>query len=213
MSFFQRAELLISEGGLFEGTPELSMLVLVHSFEQQSNLRRDSNNNPTSLTMRREAEQSFCNHYDISAAQYSGLSGLCDNGGGLGDVYAAYRGSLPQNVQGVPPDFVQRSVMYDGVCSTESCEGNAMRVSHVNATFYDVDECYPIRHYVKKCRGGCGASYFLNKKRQRGPDGSTWHTFFPWTEGVPLEISNKSGKSVLSVAFLTHIALTLSRMR
>lgn len=81
--------------------------------------------------------------------------------------------------------------------------------------FYGIDECHPVRHYSKTCRGGCGATYYLNKKKLRGPDGSTCHTFYAWEgeDGIPDEITNKSGKSVMSVAFLTQVALTMSRMR
>lgn len=89
----------------------------------------------------------------------------------------------------------------------------ALRTNFIQSTFYDVDECYPVRHYVKKCRGGCGASYYLNKQKQHGDDGVTWHTFYAWEEGIPQELANKSGRSILSGALLTHVALTLSRMR
>lgn len=214
MSFFQRADALVSEDGLFHGTTELSLLVLVHACKQQANLRRDEDDNPTSLTMSRDAERSFRDQYDLSAAQYLALVELCDGGEGVGDVYKAYRRSLRNNVQGVAPDFVERSVTYSGVrCSNESCDDVSMRASVIRSTFYGLHECYPIKHYIKTCRGGCGATHHVNKKRQRGPDGVTWHTFYPWEEGIPLELANKSGKSILSVPLLTHVALTLSRMR
>lgn len=63
------------------------------------------------------------------------------------------------------------------------------------------------------CRGVCGASYHLNKKKLKGPDGSTCHTFYAWEDGIPAEIANKSGRTVMSVAFLTQVALAMSRMR
>lgn len=214
MSFFERADILVADGGLFEGTSTLQMLALVVACQQQENLRRDENNNPTSLTMSRAARASFRAQYDLSADQYQGLVDLCDEGGEVGDVFAAYHESLPNEPQGGASRFVRRSVKYSGEsCLNESCEDVAMKVSHVESTFYGVDECYPMRHYVKTCRGGCGARYSLNKRRERAPDGMTWHIFYAWEQGIPEEISSKSGKCVMSVPFLTQVALTLSRMR
>lgn len=214
MSFFERAAVLVSEDGLFGGTTTLAMLVMVHAFQQQSNLRWSSENTRTSLTMRRDAERSFRVHFNISADQYSALEDLCDEGGGLDDVFAAYRDSLPVNIQGVRPDFVQRSVGYSGQrCSNAFCVDVAMRVSRIEATFYGVDECYPVKHFVKTCRGGCGATHHVNKKKESAPDGITWHTFYGWEDGIPAEISSKSGKVIMSADFLNHVALTLSRMR
>lgn len=214
MSFFERADDLVSAGGLFDGTTDLSMLVLVHAFEQLSNLRLDDFGNTTSLTMRRDAESTFRDHYDLSAEQYGALEQICDHEGGLGNVYEAYIQSLPPTTPGVRPGFVRRTVGYgDSRCPNEGCADRVMRVRSLDATFYGIDECYPVKHYAKVCQGGCGSTYYLNKKKRRGHDGSTWHTFYAWEDGIPDEITNKSGKSVMSAAFLTQVALTMSRMR
>lgn len=131
----------------------------------------------------------------------------------MGDVLQAYRDSLPNTVQGTPDDFVRRAFMYEGVkCTNEFCDDVAMKVSVVNANFYDLDECYPAKHYVKTCRGGCGASYYLNNI-QHAPDSMTWHSFYPWDQGIPDSISNKSGRTILSASLMTYVALKVSRMR
>lgn len=129
-------------------------------------------------------------------------------------MYEAYIQSLPPTTPGVRPGFVRRTVGYgDSRCPNEGCADRVMRVRSLYATFYGIDECYPVKHYAKVCQGGCGSTYYLNKKKRRGHDGSAWHTFYAWEHGIPDEITNKSGKSVMSAAFLTQVALTMSRMR
>lgn len=196
---------------MFHETTDLDLLVLLHACEQQSSLRVDSDNNRTGRKMRTDAERGFRSHYGVSKAQYDALVELCDEGEGMGDVFRAYERSLPNDAQS---DFVRRSFAYSGnSCPIESCENVAFRVTVMDATYYDIGECFPVKHYVKTCRGGCKGTYYLNKVKQRGLDGVSWHRFYEWDEGVPKEISNKSGKSIFSAEFLTHTALTLSRMR
>lgn len=103
MSFFERADALVSVGALFEHSTDLDMLVLVHAFEQHSDLRLDTDGNPTSLTMRRDAERMFRDLYDLSAEQYRALEQLVDIDGGIGNVYDAYVESLPPVTPGVAP--------------------------------------------------------------------------------------------------------------
>lgn len=154
MSFFERADTLVGEDDLFHGTSTLEMRVLVIACQQQGSLRRDINDYPTSLTMRRAAAASFRAQYDLSAEQYEGLVGLCDDGGGVGDVFAAYQASLPDDLQGGASGFVRRSVQYAGVvCPNESCDKIAMKVRAIDSTFYGADECYPMKHFVKRMRG------------------------------------------------------------
>lgn len=79
MSFFQQADELLSQGGLFEGVTEGDMLMLGHAFEQQMSLRRDANNNPTRLKMRKDAERSFRANYDVEMCfRGSVLPWTCD---------------------------------------------------------------------------------------------------------------------------------------
>lgn len=136
-----------------------SMLVLVHAFEQLSNLRLDTDGDATSLTMRRDAERTFRAQHELSEDQYHAREQLCDHQVGLGNVHEAYRQS-PPNTPGVSPDCVRRSIGYGGSrCPNEECVDRVMRVRSMDATFYGIDECYPVKHYTQTCQGGCGATY------------------------------------------------------
>lgn len=210
MSFFHRAASLREEGASFHGTSDLDFFVLMVACKDQSMLRVDGDGNPTGRKMRTDAERTFRAQFDLSAAQYSDLVELCDEGGGIGDVFEAYERALPS----AQSDYVRSLVCFSGNrCPNESCENAAFRVTVLKATYYGSDECYPVKHYVKTCRGGCKSTFYLNKVKERGLDGVSWHRFYAWSNGVPPEITNKSGKSVLSAGFISQVALTLSRMR
>lgn len=68
---------------------------------------------------------------------------------------------------------------------------------------------------VHECVGGCGYTYYLNKKTKKEQLDSrdvTTHTFYRW-DRLPDWISNKSGKVVVSSALLTDFALAQCTLR
>ena len=137
MSFFQDAfDLVATTDGRFHATTAEKMLVLVHAFCQQENMRATPAGD-ASLTMRRDAERGFCANYHLSVAQYACLAELC-RGGQVRDVFASYLRSLPPAVQGVRSTFVRRMFAH----AKHSCCGSKMRVRRMGATVYGRDECY-----------------------------------------------------------------------
>ena len=191
MAFFQDAAALVStEGGPFHGTTTARMMVLRHAYSRQENMR-ETTDDQTSLTMRRDAERDFRAHYQLSAAQYSSLAELCRGGEARG-IFAAYLA-----VQGVRPTFVH-SIFADD--RSHGC-GSMMGVRRIEATVYEHNQCYHVWHYVKHCTGGCASAHYFNKKTLKGATGAddvTWHCSYAWTSGdVPGHIPNKSGRSIL----------------
>lgn len=186
-------------------------MVLVQAFSGLQNMRVGRNGQTTNRTMTRDLERSFRFQYDLSEVQYDSLTSLYD-AGGVGDTTEAFVSSLPPATTGVYSTFVKRCFAHDQImCCTKKLQVRALR-----ATVYERGSCYEARHFVKTCMS-CGVSYYLNKRvlpvAHEG-DRYLWHMFYPWTSGaLPLHITNKSGKSVFSVDFLTDVALSQYKFR
>lgn len=212
-SFFENSAALVSPGGVFHGTTAVHLLTLVHALSQQQNLRQTQSGAATSEQMSKEARRTFRAQYSLSDPQYDSLCRLCHEGD-VGDVFSAYRESLPTADAGERPDFVRKSFVYDKVV----CCGYTTTMRYQDAMYYDVGSCYPVKHYSKLCRGACGSTYYLNKRTNSavGMAGEKilWHTYYPWSSGqLPREMANKSGRVIVSCALLTSVALELSRKR
>ena len=94
---------------------------------------------------------------------------------------AAFVRSIPSDFEGVCPTFVR--IFAD---DRKYCCDSKIRLSPLEATFDGRDECYPTKHSVKQCTGGCAAAYYLNKMTFKGETGAedvTWHCFYT-VEGV-----------------------------
>lgn len=173
-SFFKNMDILTRVGSPFCETTPGHMLMLFHAFNEQDNLRRTHEGTRTCVRLRGDAERTFRTQYHLSSVQHESLVGL-HVGADVGDVISAYRRSLPSPVHGARPNFVRRSFMF----RETRCCNRALRLSVQGATFYDLAESYPVKHYAKHSRGGCGSAYYLTKKTTRG-QGMVWHTFYAW---------------------------------
>lgn len=202
-----------TEGDPLQGFEPTRLLVLFEHLANQLNARFTSFEQPCSLRQTRDFQDGFCAHFGLSALQYQRLLELFESCGRPA-VGAAYRDSHPEHVDGIRPTYCRR---YFGVDAVHCC-GKTMRVRYVIATVIEVSESYPAMHIVKECQGDCKSSWYLNKRTYRGemddPDGGPldaqgllFHEFYPFEGGeTPLYTASKSGRTIMSLAYLTQVA-------
>lgn len=186
------------------------VLVLVQAFSGLRDMRFGDGGQLTNKTMTRELERSFRQQYNLSEAQYDCIARLYDHGE-VGDTNRALLESMPPATQGNQPNFVRKCFAHGKVL----CCNRKLQVRGINSTVYERATCYEAKHFVKTCMT-CGASYYLNKQVLPVTDDGgvryLCHLFFPWTSGeLPAFISNKSGKGIFSLEFVTDCIITQYR--
>ena len=200
-----------SEYGVFAGSPENRMLVLIQSVHTHDNMRFLEDGTPVNRELFSIFEKSFRDHHGLSEDQFTAILDIYDRSG----LRESWNGAeIPHAPIGGVPDRSMRRCFVD---DRKLCCGRVLRVRWISATVYENDDVYDAWNVVKDCRHGCRTRYLFDRKILPGTvggDPASFHVYKAWTSGeLPAYVSNKSGHSILSSSLLTRVAVQQASSR
>lgn len=212
MTLFADLHRITAVTGLFHGTSDTEMIVLLQHLRQHNHMRFTEDGGPESVTLSRLLEQRFKDNFSLSSAQYDCIVDVFDRSP-LEDIPTAIGASFPRPAEGSRPQYLSRTFTSDRT----RCCGRALVVRSKWATVYAKEDCYPAWNMVKTCRFGCGTRYMFDKRVVPGVyhgKQCDWHLHNAWSDGdLPPFIASKSGHAIFCTKFLDHVAIEQATTR
>lgn len=212
MPLFSDLHRITALDGLFHGTPDTQIIVLLQHLRTHNHMRFAADGRPESATLSALFETRFRENFDLTSEQYHCIVDVFDRNP-IEDIPAAIGASF--NRPGTHPQQQYRRRTFKS--ERVQCCGRALRVRWVSATVFLKDDCYAAWNIMKSCRHGCGTTYCFDRRIIVGEydDGPCrWHLYNAWSDGeLPPFISSKSGHSIFSTSFLDYVAIEQATTR